>query len=62
MMIVHDKQTQSLTVSIDRCKIRSYGKPALGEMLLRLHMYRCTADVTACRAYYEDLSEVNDEY
>jgi len=62
MTILHDKQTQSLTVRVNRSKILSHGKPALGEMLLRLHMYRCTADVTACRAYYEDLSEVCGEY
>jgi dipeptidyl-peptidase-3 len=31
-------------------------------MLLRLHMYRCTADVSACRSYYEDLSRVDGEY
>ena len=62
MTIVHDKKIQSLTVRVDRSQIRSQGKPALGEMLLRLHMYRCTADVTACRTYYEDLSEVSGEY
>lgn len=62
MTIVHDKKRQGLTVRVDRSKIRSHGKPALREMLLRLHMYRCTADVTACRTYYEDLSEVSGEY
>lgn len=31
-------------------------------MLLRLHIYRCTADVKACRLYYEDLSRVDGEY
>ncbi len=31
-------------------------------MLLRLHMYRCTADVEACREYYEELSRVDGEY
>lgn len=31
-------------------------------MLLRLHMYRCTADVAACRTYYEDLSRVEGEH
>ena len=31
-------------------------------MLLRLHMYRVTADVAACREYYEELSEVSGEY
>ena len=31
-------------------------------MLLRLHMYRSTADVKTCRDYYEDLSKVNGPY
>ncbi|KAK8069832.1 dipeptidyl peptidase III [Apiospora phragmitis] len=39
-----------------------HGKPALGRMLLRLHVYRCIAGVQACREYYEDLSSVDGEY
>lgn len=39
---------------VDRSKILSHGKPALGRMLMRLHMYRVTGDVDACRAYYAD--------
>jgi dipeptidyl-peptidase-3 len=31
-------------------------------MLLKLHMYRCTADVLGCREYYEMLSSVDGEY
>jgi dipeptidyl-peptidase III len=31
-------------------------------MLLRLHMYRSTADVAACRPYFEELSRVDGEY
>lgn len=30
-------------------------------MLLKLHVYRCTADVSSCRAFYEDLTTVDDE-
>lgn len=29
-------------------------------MLLRLHIYRCTADNVGCREFYEDLSSVDD--
>ncbi|KAK4101134.1 hypothetical protein N658DRAFT_426252, partial [Parathielavia hyrcaniae] len=50
-----------LTVHVDRSKIRTHGKPALGAMLLRLHTYRCTADAAACRAYYEQLTRVEKE-
>jgi dipeptidyl-peptidase-3 len=58
----HDAERQSLTVRVDRSRIVSHGKPALGRMLLRLHIYRCTADVQSCREYYEELSRVNAEY
>lgn len=60
--VTHDRPSQSLTVHVDRSKILTHGKPALGNMLLHLHMYRCTADAAACRAYYEDLSRVEGEY
>ncbi|RYC57265.1 hypothetical protein CHU98_g8945 [Xylaria longipes] len=58
----HDMGPSAQSVFVDRSKIVSHGKKALGEMLLRLHMYRCTADVQACRQYYEDLSHVDDEH
>lgn len=61
VQIRHDQSNKKLTVIVDRSKIVSHGKKALGQMLLRLHMYRCTADVQACRQYYEDLSRVDDE-
>ena len=38
------------------------GKPALGQMLLRLHMYRCTANSTDCRQFYEALSRPTEEH
>ncbi|KAL2024244.1 hypothetical protein VTK56DRAFT_9400 [Thermocarpiscus australiensis] len=60
--VTHDKHTRSLKVQVDRDKILTHGKPALGNMLLRLHMYRCTADADACRTYYEHLSKVDGEY
>jgi dipeptidyl-peptidase-3 len=30
-------------------------------MLLRLHIYRCTADIRNCREFYEDLTAVDHE-
>jgi dipeptidyl-peptidase III len=62
MKVAFDRSTKSITVHVDRSRIVSDGKPALGQMLLRLHMYRCTANVTACRAYYEELSRVDGEF
>jgi dipeptidyl-peptidase-3 len=62
MTIECDPSTENLVVRVDRSKIVTHGKPALGRMLLRLHMYRCTADVQACRSYYEELSRVDSEW
>ena len=59
LKITHSPTDKTLTVHIDRTQILSVGKPALGAFLLRLHIYRCTADVAACRALYEDLSTVD---
>ncbi len=61
LAIAHSPSTQTLTVHVDRTKILTHGKPALGQMLLRLHIYRCTADVAACREYYEGLTKVEEE-
>lgn len=49
-------------MKVDRTKILTQGKQALGDMLLKLHIYRCTADVTACRPYFEDLTIVESEH
>lgn len=62
MIVEYDPSKEKLIVRVDRSRIVSHGKPALGKMLLRLHMYRCTADVRGCRQYYEYLSRVDGEY
>ena len=57
-----DSPRRKLTVRVDRTKILPHGKAALEKMLLRLHMYRSTADIASCRDYYEDLSSVEGEF
>lgn len=59
--IRHDRENNRLTVLIDRFQVLQKGKPSLGRMLLRLHVYRCNADKDNCRKFYEDLSHVDDE-
>ncbi|KAL8693137.1 MAG: hypothetical protein Q9218_001989 [Villophora microphyllina] len=59
LRVKHDAKKDTLTVYIDRSKLLTHGKPAIGMLLLRLHIYRCTADVVACREYFEDLTRVN---
>lgn len=57
LTISHDKTSQTLTVFVDRAKIPTHGKPALAHLLLKLHIYRCTADARGCRKFYEDLTK-----
>ncbi|PYH36595.1 dipeptidyl peptidase III [Aspergillus neoniger CBS 115656] len=59
--VTSNLEKNSLTVKVDRSRVISHGKPSLGRMLLKLHIYRCTADVSNCRRFYEDLSHVDDE-
>ncbi|RVX74900.1 hypothetical protein B0A52_01177 [Exophiala mesophila] len=60
--IEHDQENARLKVVVDRNLIISKGKPALKKMLLRLHMYRVTADIDACRPYFESLSKVEEDH
>jgi len=59
LTVRRDTTIDKLTVHIDRSKVLTHGKPAIGTLLLRLHIYRCTADVIACREYFEDLTRVD---
>jgi dipeptidyl-peptidase-3 len=62
LRIIHNPATDALTVHVDRSKILPHGKPALGEYLCRLHIWRCTADVASRRAVYEPLCAVDGVY
>lgn len=62
MSIDHDRVLSTVTVHVDKLKISTHGKPALRDLLLRLHLYRCTADVTACRAFYEPLTAPDEKF
>lgn len=58
MTVAHDTCSQKLLVKIDKSKILSHGKPAIGNLLLKLHVYRCTADIENCKMFYEELTKV----
>jgi len=53
---------KTVRVDIDKSKIVSHGRPSLGRLTLRLHVYRCTADIGACHEFYEPLTAVEGEY
>ncbi|XP_075693480.1 dipeptidyl peptidase 3 isoform X2 [Rhinoderma darwinii] len=48
-------------VSLDRDKIMSVGRPAIQRFLLRLQVYKSTADVNQAREMYDGYSKVTDE-
>ncbi len=54
MSVTCNASQSHFTVHVDRSRVTTDSKAALGRMLLRLHMYRCTADVASCRDYYEN--------
>ncbi|KAH9219625.1 peptidase family M49-domain-containing protein [Leptodontidium sp. 2 PMI_412] len=62
MRVERDAANSNLTVPVDRSRILSHGKPALGDFLCRIHIWRCTADVEPCREFYEAMSAVDGEY
>lgn len=62
MSMEHDAEASTLYVHVDRAKALSCGKPAIGWMLCKIHVWRCTADIAACRLFYEALCAVDDEY
>ncbi len=62
MTVHHNPATDQLTLHVDRSKIMSHGRPALGRFLLKLHMYRSTADAAGCRVFYEDLTGVEGQF
>ena len=57
-----DPSSSSLTVQIDRTKILSHGRPAIGLLLLKLHIYRCIALVAECKKFHEVLAHVDGDF
>ncbi|KAI4919362.1 hypothetical protein J4E90_001495 [Alternaria incomplexa] len=62
LTVHHNPNTSDLHVTVDSTKILSHGKPALGRLMCKLHIWRCTANVGACRRFYESLTSVEDVY
>ena len=55
-----DVDDDNFTVSIDRSKIMSHGMPKLMDFLLKLQVYKSTADIENATLLFGKYSEVND--
>ena len=60
MILEVDEELRQLRVRIGESKLESCGRKAIGELLLHIYIYRCTADVEAARKYYGELTAIND--
>jgi len=59
---VSSRQGPSLVLRISPESIASLGKPAIEALLLRIMVYRATADVEAARPWWQALTEVDDHF
>jgi len=60
--VQHEPTSGSLSVSVDRTKVATHGRPALADLTMKLHIFRCTADVEGCRRFFEGLTDVGAEH
>ncbi|KAJ1331512.1 dipeptidyl-peptidase III [Microdochium nivale] len=51
-----------LTIKLDRSKILSAGRKAVGEYLQKIHIYKSTADVETGTKFYNDMTSVDPEF
>ncbi|XP_046434394.1 dipeptidyl peptidase 3 isoform X1 [Neodiprion fabricii] len=56
--VVESEPGKNLRIVLDRSKIATVGKTAIGQFLTKLQVYKSTGDVEAAKAMYDKYSEV----
>jgi dipeptidyl-peptidase-3 len=51
-----------LTIRLERDRILDLGRPAVNDYLQKLHIYKATADVTAAKRMYDEITSVEPFY
>ena len=59
MSLTYRPFSDILTVYIDCSKILSHGRAAIGLLLLKIHIYHCTAQVDKWKEFYKDLTRMD---
>ncbi|KAM7188851.1 Peptidase family M49 domain containing protein [Rhypophila sp. PSN 637] len=57
-----NEDLSDLTIKLDRSKVLTSGRKAVGDMLRKIHIYKSTADVENGTKYFADMSNVGLEY
>ena len=62
MMVNFDNPSSppSVTVSIDKPRLLSSVRPAIQSLMTKLHIWRCSVDVSPATEFFEQLTEVDE--